>query len=322
MPVNIAVIGYGYWGPNLVRNFSLLENSNVAYICDCHSRKHTYIETTTNYKDVLSDVNIDAVAIATPAASHFELAMDALLAGKHVLVEKPITITSKDATDLVSIAKQADKILMVDHTFEYSTAIAKMKDIVESGELGEIYYLRADWLNLGILQPDVNVIWDLATHVISIIGRVLGNKVKTVSATASTYVKNVPEIAHVNMGLDGGVRAFATVSWLEPKKTREITIVGSKKTLAYDLMNTEEPVKIYNKRLDGNGRVDYRHGDTYCPAVKNVEPLKAMCSHFIDCIETKQTPISDGASGLSVVKVLEATEESLKGNGKVITVND
>ena len=317
--INIAVIGYGYWGPNLVRNFSLLENSNVSCIYDVRPINHT-IKTTTDYQEILDDNTIDAVAIATPAASHFELAKAALLAGKHVLIEKPMTTTSEDASDLIDIAHNTGSILMVDHTFEYSSAIAKMKDVVDSGELGKIYYLRADWLNLGILQPDVNVIWDLAAHVISIIGYVLDKKPVRVSVTAATYVRDIPEIAHINMKLEDGINVFATISWLEPKKTREITIIGAKKTLVYNLMNTEEPIKVYDRGLDGNGRVNYRYGNTYSPAVKNVEPLKEMCSHFINCIKTKQTPMSDGISGLNVVKVLEAAEKSLRDNGKEIVV--
>ena len=334
MAVNVGVIGCGYWGPNLIRNFSQIEATNMYSICDLDEGKMAYIKktypntrTTTNYEYMLKDHQVDAVVVATPVALHFKIAKEALLNDKHVLVEKPITASVKEAEELIKIAKEKGRVLMVDHTFEYSQAVIKMKEIINSGEIGQIYYVRAEWLNLGLLQRDVNVIWDLATHITSIISYV--SKMKPVSLRANTgaYLrKGIPEIANIHIKFPRNTAVYMTVSWLEPKKTRRITIVGNKKTLAYDLTNTEEQIKIYDRGVDLTDisedirqlRVNYRYGDIYSPNIKNIEPLHVMCSHFADCVINNKQPISDGLSGLNVVKILEASEESLRNDGKEI----
>ncbi len=335
--IKIGVIGCGYWGPNLIRNFSQIDSTELYYVCDLDeskmvSAKKTYpsVKTTANFMDVINDPLVDAVVVALPVAKHYPIAKEALLNGKHVLLEKPMTSSSSEAEELIKIASEKNLILMVDHTFEYSQPIRMIKEIISKGDLGDIYYMRADWLNLGLLQPDVNVIWDLATHVISIINFVSGMTPERVSANGGGYIRNdIPEVANLHIKYAGGARAYATVSWVEPKKTRSLTIVGSKKMLVYDLMNEEEPIKIYDKGVDltkeienpDQHRIDYRYGDVYSPNVKNIEPLKTMCQHFANCVLGGDKPISDGLSGLNVVKVLEFSEESLK-RGEEISLND
>ncbi|MFH1641616.1 MAG: Gfo/Idh/MocA family oxidoreductase [Nanoarchaeota archaeon] len=332
MSLNIGVIGCGYWGPNIIRNFNQIDSTNLYYICDLDQKKMEHIKksypsvkTTTDYKDILKDPKIDAVAIAVPVAYHYSIAKDALLSGKHVLVEKPLANSVKEVEELINITKEKNLILMVDHTFEYAEAVNKIKEIYESGELGDIYYMRADWFNLGLLQPDVNVILDLVTHVISIISYVTGLKPVSLTANGSAYLrKDILEIAHLKIKYPKNITAYVTASWLEPRKTRGLTIVGSKKLLVYDQINLEEQVKIYDKGVDvtkqqddvSQIKINYRYGDIYAPNIKNIEPLKIMCSHFADCIIHKKKPRSDGESGLNIMKVFEAAEESLKNNGK------
>ncbi len=331
--MNIGIIGCGYWGPNLIRNFDALPSASLVYICDIDEGKlktmksnYPYVKTTTDYNEVLSEPTIDAIVVATPVFKHYEIARKALLNNKHVLIEKPMTSSVEEAKELVQIASERDKILMVDHTFEYSEAIIRMKKIVDSGELGDIFYIRAEWLNLGLLQPDINVVWDLAPHIISIINYTTGLKPLSLNAKAEGYIrKEIPEISQVQIKLEKNVSAYLTFGWLEPKKTRTITIVGSKKLLVYDLTNSEEPIKIYDKSVEmihdpdvRQPKMNYKYGDTFSPSVKNIEPLSRMCNHFIESILLKKKPRSDGESGLEVVKVLEAADKSLREYGAKI----
>lgn len=336
MALKIGVIGCGYWGPNLIRNFNQIEATNVCYVCDLDETKtepikKTYpaVKVTKNYKDVLSDPQVDAVVIATPVAFHFDLAKAALLSDKHVLIEKPMASSVAQAQELVQIAGQQNKVLMVDHTFEYAEAINKIKDIVDSGQLGQLYYMRGEWLNLGLLQPDINVIWDLATHIFSIVNYVSGLKPVSLNANAGAYVrKDIQEVAHIHVKFMQNVCMDMAVSWLEPKKTRMLTIVGDKKMLVYDLTNTEEQIKIYDKGVAITNmsedmrqlRINYRYGDICSPNVKNIESLSVMCSHFADCIINNTRPRSDGLSGLNIVKMLEASQKSLEADGKKIAL--
>lgn len=336
MAIKVGVIGCGYWGPNLIRNFGQVDSTDLYYICDRDEKKmiplkknYPTVKTTTDYMDVLRDPEVDAVAIAIPVAHHHKIAKDALMHDKHVLIEKPMTASVKEAEELIKIAKERKKVLMVDHIFEYAEAINKMKDIIKSGELGDIYYIRAEWLSLGLLQPDVNVIWDLATHVSSMISYIAGIKPVSVSANAGAYIrKEIAEVANMHIKFPAGITANVTVSWLEPRKTRTIVIVGSKKMLVYDMMNEEEQIKIFDKGVDltkniedsRQFRINYRYGDIYSPNVKKIEPLKMMCTHFADCIINSKKPRSDGESGLNVIKMLEAAEESIKNNGKEIEI--
>lgn len=335
--MNIGVIGCGYWGPNLIRNLKETSEANLDLICDIDGskliamkKKYPSIRITQDYKQLLNDPSMDAVVIALPVSKHYEIAKEALLKNKHVLVEKPLTASVKEAEDLVRIAKEKNLILMVDHTFEYSPAITKVKQIIESRELGDIYYIKTEWLNLGLLQPNVNVVWDLATHIISIIHYITGLNPISVNATAKGCIrKEIQEISQAHIKYSNNLSAYLTVSWLEPKKTRQMTIVGSKKMLIYDLTNEEEPVKIYDKGINviqeatdiRPSKMEYRFGDIYSPHIKNTEPLNVMCSHFIECIKNKTKPLSDGESGLKVVKVLEAMEKSINENGREIVLN-
>ena len=334
MAIKLGIIGCGYWGPNLIRNFSRIDSVDLCYICDIDEKKmesikkiYPNVEAVTDYMEILRDSEVDAVVIALPVVKHYQIAKDALLHNKHILIEKPITSAVKEAEELIKITKEKNKIMMVDHTFEYEEGINKIKEIVESKILGDIHYIRAEWLNLGLLQPDVSVVWDLATHIISIIGYVFDMKPLSLSANANAYIrKDIPEVANINIKFPSEITNYIIISWLEPKKTRKITIVGNKKLLVYDLTNEEEKIKIYDKGVDlsedidnlNQFRINYRYGDVYSPNIKNIEPLKNMCLHFIDCIINNKNPRSDGKSGLNVVKVLEAIDESLKNNGKEI----
>jgi len=331
--INVAVVGCGYWGPNLIRNFSQIELANLYCICDIDKSKmapilKTYptVRMTTNYKDILDAPDVDAIAIALPVAMHFSVAKEALLANKHVLIEKPMTSTVEEAEELITIAQRKKRVLMVDHTFEYSEAVNWVKGVIQSGELGDIYYIRAEWLNLGLLQPDVNVVWDLVTHVASIISYVTGLEPHSVNAHAAAYIrKGIPEVANLHIKYPQDITAYVTVSWLEPRKTRRVTVVGAQQLLIYDLTNTEEPVKVYNKGVEttngvGQMRINYRYGDMYAPNINNIEPLRSMCRHFPESIIKKKTPRSDGRSGLNVVRILEAAEMSLTNNGEEVNL--
>jgi predicted dehydrogenase len=291
---------------------------------------HPEVKITTDYREILSDPNVDAVVIATPTYLHHKLIKESLLAEKHVLVEKPMTSNIIEAREVIQIAKDKNKILMVDHTFEYSPAINKIKDIINSNELGDIYSIKADWLNLGLLQPDINVIWDLAPHIISIINYLINKKVITVSANAIGYLrKDIAEIAQINIDFENNQSAYITVSWLDPTKTRKFTIIGSKKFLVFDLMAEDGQIKVYDKgaeiisnRFNPNDEfiVKYRRGDIYSPSIENKEPLQEVCSHFADCILNNKIPRSDGGCALKTLEVLEAANNSLKINGNKIPI--
>ena len=326
--INIAIIGCGYWGNNLIRNFSQIPSCKISYVCDINEKrlgaihkKYPDIICIRDYRAVLQDPKVDAVVIALPVSEHYAVAAESLGTNKHVLVEKPMTSTVEESKILIQQASAHGKILMVDHTFEYAPAIEKIKEIIESGELGYLYYIRGEWLNLGLLQPDINVVWDLAPHIISIIHYATNLQVSSVKANASGFIrKDIPEIASINIKLTDNVSAYLTVSWLEPKKTRKITIVGTKKQLIFDLTNEEEQIKVYDKSVDSikdvhQFKVNYKNGDIHSPYIKNTESLKNVCEHFIDCIVNKKTPRSDGENGLRVVKVLEAIDVSLRNNG-------
>ncbi len=331
MTIKIGVIGCGYWGPNIIRNFSQTNNVEISYICDIDENKinsikkfYPSIKAVNDYKEILKDNDVDAVAIVLPVGKHYNIAKEALLNNKHVLIEKPITSSVEEAENLIKIAKEKNKIIMVDHTFEYHEGINKIKEIINNKDLGEIYYMRAEWLSLGLLQPDVNVAWDLATHMISIINYVFNLDALSVSANFGAYIrKEIPEVANINIKFPNDINCYLMVSWLEPKKTRKITIVGSKKLLVYDLTNDEEQVKIYDKGVDLSKeikdieqlKINYRYGDIYSPNIKTIEPLKTMCLHFTESIINNEKPRSDGESGLKVIKMLEAINESLKNNG-------
>ena len=333
----IGVVGLGYWGPNWVRNLHQLRQANRVVACDLDAKRRDHVrglyagvEGSGNFDDLLSDPEIEGVVIATPVSSHYPLARKALLAGKSVLVEKPLAMSSAEAADLVRIARDRDRILMVGHTFEYSAPVLKMRDIIESGELGDMFYLSSIRANLGLIQHDVNVCWDLATHDISIILMLMGGRLpESVSCQGqSHYKRGIEDVAMLALHFPRNVIAFIHVSWLDPNKIRRTTIVGSKKMLVYDDLALQEKVRIYDKGVDvapyydtyGEFQFSYRYGNVMIPRIDEAEPLKLECEHFVDCIRTGKTPRTDGFSGLRVVSVLEAANLSLKNGGAMTPV--
>ncbi|MBU1136570.1 MAG: Gfo/Idh/MocA family oxidoreductase [Nanoarchaeota archaeon] len=324
--LNVAIVGCGYWGPNLIRNFSQLPEANLSKICDLDKNKleeikkqYPTIETTDSYDELLNDNKINAIIIATPVFTHFELAKKALENDKHVFIEKPETLTSKEAEELLEISNQKNKIIMVDHIFEYSPAINKIKQILDNKELGNPNYIHAEWLSLGRLQPEVNVIWDLAVHVFAALNYILGKKPISLSAHTKAYFReDIDEVAVITLNFPDKIKAFVTVSWTEPEKTRKMTIVGSKKMLVYNMLDKDQ-IKIHNKSVNINqNQITYPEGEITPIKIEDTEPLKTSCSHFISCIKNNTVPRSDGQDGLDIVRILEATDESIKNNGKEI----
>lgn len=328
--MKVGVLGAGYWGPKLVRNFQEIPDSDMEVVCDLREDRLAHIRelypgvrTTTNHKDVLSS-DVDAVAVATPIPTHHRIAREALLAGKHVLVEKPMTANSEEAEDLLELADRLGLTLMVGHTFEYNPAVECLRELVSSGELGRIYYINATRVNLGIFQPDINVVWDLAPHDVSILMFVLGMPPVTVSARGAAYVQpRIHDVAYLTLHFPNEVLADVRVSWLDPCKTRRITVVGSKKMVVYDDVEPIEKIRVYDKGVDvppysdtlEEFRLSYRYGDITAPPISSVEPLRLECEHFLHCIRTGERPRSDGRDGLEVVRILEAATRSLLNGG-------
>jgi predicted dehydrogenase len=331
--LKIGVIGYGYWGPNLVRNFAETPNVQVTMVADAKpnqlarlKNRYPAIETLTNSDDLINSNNVDAVVIATPVDTHFNLAIKALQAGKHVLVEKPIASSSEEAQKLIEEAQKRKLILMVDHTFVYTGAVRKIADMVKSGDMGEIYYYDSTRINLGLFQHDVNVVWDLAVHDLSIIEYVLNKAPRAVSATGMSHVAGQPEnLAFLTIYYDDNLIAHVNVNWLAPVKIRRTLIGGSKKMLVYDALEPSETIKIYDKGIDLDSNEDiyktlisYRTGDMYSPKIDGAEALLLEAKHFADCIANAKTPETDGAAGLRVVQILEAASQSMKQRGGVV----
>jgi predicted dehydrogenase len=331
--INIAVAGYGYWGPNLVRNIQDTGTARVSACCDASqdrlaqvSAKYPAISTTTRYEDLIKDPAIDAIAIATPVATHYQFARKALENGKHVLLEKPATSSTAEAEKLVDLAEKHKLTFMVDHTFIYTGAVRKMKEVVEQGELGELYYLDSVRINLGLFQRDVNVLWDLAPHDIAILEHLVKERPVSVCATGACHVGNGHEnVAYLTVYFDSGLIAHFHNNWLSPVKVRTMLVGGSKKTIHYDDMEVSEKVKIYDRGVDivnsegiHEARVSYRLGDMWAPRLDQTEALRLMAAEFADCIQTGRRSITDGISGLNVVRILEASEMSIKHRGKEI----
>lgn len=335
--IRIGVVGYGYWGPNLVRNFMEAPGSKVVAVCDLRheqlarvSSRYPTIRTTTSYKDMLSDSSIDAVAIPTPVSSHFDLAREALRSGRHVLVEKPLTATSDQALQLIEEAEGRNLILMVDHTFVYTGAVRKIRELVANHELGDVYYYDSVRVNLGLFQHDVNVIWDLAVHDLAIMDYVLDQKPMAVSATGMSHIQGQPEnVAYITLFFAENKIAHIHVNWLAPVKVRRTLIGGSERMIVYDDLEPSEKVKIYDRgvSLTHNPEtvyellVSYRSGDMWAPKLDSTEALRAEVAHFIECIEQGRDPLTDGLSGLRVVRLLEAAEASMKKRGQLIEIS-
>ena len=332
--VKIGVIGYGYWGPNLVRNFVETPGSQVIAVSDLRPERlalvkgrYPTIKTTTDHRELFVDPAIDAIAIATPVSTHFALAMQALQSGKHVLVEKPMTATSEQATRLGDEAERRNRVLMVDHTFVYTGAVRKMRELVEGNELGEIYYYDSVRVNLGLFQHDVNVIWDLAVHDLSIMDYVLRVFPVAVSATGMNHLPGQPEnVAYVTLFFEGNMIAHLHVNWLSPVKVRRTLVGGSQKMIVYDDLDASERIKVYNKGVTFNQNsesvyqmlIGYRTGDMWAPQLDFTEALQVEAVHFIQCIEKDKRPLTDGEAGLKVVRILEAATNSMAKQGQPI----
>lgn len=334
--IRIGVIGYGYWGPNLVRNFAETPGAAVAAVADLDpgrlelvQRRHPNVRTTTNFQDLLSDTSIDAIAIATPVSTHFELGMAALRAGKHLWLEKPMAETSFQARKLVAEAERRKKVLIVDHTFIYTGAIRKTREIMQNGDLGRVLYYDSSRVNLGLFQRDVSVISDLAVHDFSILDYLLREHPVAVSASGINHFPGTPEnLAYITLFYDSGTIAHVNVSWLAPVKVRQILIGGSKKMIIYDDLEPSEKVKVYDKGVSFTDdpqqiqemRVGYRTGDMWAPKLAVTEALRVETEHFLDCIEHGKTPETDGALGVRVVELIEAATSSMRGRGETVYV--
>jgi len=336
--INVAVVGCGYWGPNLVRNLRSLPECYVKKICDMdrgrlEHMKGLYpgVEVTQDIDDVINDTEIDGVAIATPVRFHFEMGKRSLEAGKHTFVEKPMAMSVAEGSKLNELAERQKLTLMVGHTFIYSSPVRKIREIIRSGDLGDMLYISSRRLNLGLFQKDINVAWDLAPHDISIILYVLDEIPVSVNCQGRAhFTKGIEDVTNMTLNLSNG--GFSTIqsSWLDPNKVREMTFVGSRKMLVYDDLEPMEKIKVYDKRVEIPPHYDtfaefhyaYHYGDMYSPYVKQSEPLKVECEHFLDCIKTGKKSNSSGADGLRVVQVLEASSKSLKNGGREIQIRD
>jgi predicted dehydrogenase len=333
-PIRVGVVGFGYWGPNLVRNFVEHEGAEVAYVCDRDqaaldraTRRFPWLRTTTAYDLVLRDKDVDAIAIATPVSTHGCLAGDALRAGKHVLVEKPLASSAAEALDLLELARRRDLVLMPGHTFLYSPPVNLVREYITSGELGEIFFISTSRVNLGLHQPDVSVAWDLAPHDFSILRYWLGERPTTVNAISRCcIIPSVPDIAFVNLGFPSGTIAHVELSWLAPSKLRRTTVVGSRKMVVYD-DTSSEPVRLFDSgaalrdpQSFGEYRMTYRTGSIISPRVEPIEPLLVEVGDFVQSVRTGCAPRSNAELGLDVVLTIEAAERSLAAGGVPVDV--
>jgi predicted dehydrogenase len=329
--VTVGVVGCGYWGPNLIRNFNQLPGSSIKYCCDLDDGRLKHMKglyphavMTNRFEDLVEDDEVDAVCVATPVSAHFPIAKACLEGGKHVLVEKPLASSIAEAEELTATADRVGKVLFTGHTFVYNAAVQKMRELIQAGELGDMFYVSSIRVNLGLFQEDINVIWDLAPHDISIMNYLFGGQPVTVCTYAKSYIrKGIEDVAFLVLQYAEGVVAHIHVSWLDPCKIRRTTLVGSKKMLVYDDTSPLEKIRVYDKGVTiqphydtfGEFQLAYRFGDIIVPKINDVEPLKTECGHFVECIRTGQRPRSDGAAGLEVVKVVERACESAKLGG-------
>lgn len=334
--IKVGVIGYGYWGPNLVRNFMEAPGSTVVAVCDLRGERLVQLKTryptiqiSSDCQSLFQNQDLDAIVIATPVSSHFELAMGALKAGKHVLVEKPLAANSDQASRLIDEAARRKKVLMVDHTFVYTSAVRKIRELITANALGDIYYYDAVRVNLGLFQHDVNVIWDLAIHDLSVMDYVLPTKATAVSATGISHIPGQPEnVAYITLFFDEPQIAHVHVNWLTPVKVRHTLIGGSEKMILYDDLEPSEKVKVYDKGITVSQSpeavyemlVSYRSGDMWAPRLDSTEALQIEAQHFVDCIENNKKPDTDGTDGLRLVRIVEAAEKSLRARGQLVEI--
>ncbi len=330
----VGVIGYGYWGPNIVRNFHGLEHAQVTAVCDQNpaalrrvGRTYPGLHVTTDFSDVLRSTDVDAIAVVTPVWTHYELAKAALENGKHVFVEKPFTSTAHQAEELIELADRKNLKIMVDHTFLFSGAVRKIREIVDTGTLGPLYYFDSTRINLGLLQHDVSVVWDLAPHDLSIMDHILAERPEAVVATGGNHVNGHADMAFITIYFRRNIIAHINVNWLSPVKVRTTLIGGKDKMLVWNDLEADEKIKVYDKGVqitNGDGaydlRVSYRSGDVWAPKCDQTEALTVELEYFIDCILNDRTPLNDGTAGLRVVRLLEAADRSLKDRGRLVSL--
>lgn len=336
--IRVAVVGYGYWGPNLVRNFFTCPTTTVVAVCDqspdrlqAFRRLYPGPQTTQEVERIIDDPNVDAVIIATPVRTHAPLALRALRAGKHVLVEKPLAASTMEAEELVREADASRLVLMVDHTFVYSPPVQRIKQFVDSGELGDLYYFDSVRINLGLFQHDVNVLWDLAPHDLSIVDYLMGRLPKSLSAFGACHAgrdRDLEDVAYLNLDFGDGLLASFHVNWLSPVKVRHLIVGGSRKSIVYNDLEPAEKIKVYDRGItvssDPEARrevlVNYRTGDVWSPHIEQTEPLQNVVRHFAECICHGRQPLTGGDAGLRVVRILEAAQRSIKAQGGRITL--
>jgi predicted dehydrogenase len=334
--VRIGVIGCGYWGPNLIRNFSKLENARLVAVADqvpakleSVRRQYPSLQTCTDAQQVVAAAEVDAVAIATPISSHFALAQAAMENGKHVLVEKPLAATVSEAESLIALAEKHRRVLMVDHTFIYSGAVRRIRELIDAGEVGEIYYYDSVRVNLGLFQHDLNVLWDLGPHDFSIMCHLVNKKPVRLAAVGARPVRspqwNLESLAYITVWFDDGTTAHFHLNWLSPVKIRRTMIGGSRRMVLYDHLDPDNQVKVFDKGVDVHTSeeryrllVQYRSGDMVAPKVDQTEALEAVCAHFVECVASGRAPLTDGQAGRDVVRLLEAAQKSIAQGGSTV----
>jgi len=335
-PISVGIVGLGYWGPNLVRNFSAATTTRVAWLCDVNSTRLADIgeqfpaaTRTVRYEEMLAAPEVQAVAIAAPVAAHHRLARAALLAGKHVLVEKPLAASVAEAVELVELAKRVDRVLLVDHIFLYSPAVRKMAELVLGGEVGDLLFVDSVRINLGLFQHDVNVVWDLAPHDLSIIDYLIDRPPRSIVAVGASHAETGQEsVAYLHLDYGDNLLASVHVNWLSPVKVRHFLLGGSRRSLLYDELDISERLKVYDRGIDVSKDVDgirqvlvsYRSGDVVSPRLDGTEPLRYLVEHFADCVRNSTQPISGGEQGLRIVRILEAAQRSLSQGGARVPV--
>src|SRR2546428_6199090 len=330
--IRMGVVGYGYWGPNIVRNLRSLEGCEVAAVCDQSpaavkriKQAHPDLTVTTQSSELLTSAEIDAIAVVTPVRTHFELAKAALQNGKHVFVEKPFTSTTQQAEELIELAERKNLKIMVDHTFLFTGAVRKIRELIDEGVLGDLYYYDSTRVNLGLFQHDVSVVWDLAPHDLSIMSFLIQQKPEAVVATGQAHLNGLVDVAFLTVYFPGKTIAHINVNWLSPVKVRTTLLGGEKKMLVWNDLEADEKLKIYDKGVQmasGQGlyelMVSYRSGDMWAPRVEQAEALKVELGYFIECVTKGQTPINDGVAGLRVIKLLEPADRSLAQRGRAV----
>jgi predicted dehydrogenase len=335
-PINLGVVGCGYWGPNLIRNFRNLSDCRMKMMCDVNPQRlkhlkslYPEVEGELDFEHMLNGAGLDAIVIATSVRFHYQMAKASLQAGKHTFIEKPMAASVEECEELIEIANRNGLTLMIGHTFLYSAPVRKIKELVDNGDIGDLQYISSRRLNLGLFQKDINVAWDLAPHDLSIVLHVMGTHPSSVNCWGNAHVRpGIEDVTNMSVNFPG--ERFATIqsSWLDPRKVRDMTIVGTKKMIVYDDVEPIEKIKVYDARVEVPPHYDtfaefqysYHYGDRYVPYLKLEEPLKVECQHFLDCCDTGQTPISSGEKGLEVVRILEASTESLRNCGSSVAL--